>query len=146
MNKKGFTLIELLVVISIVGILMTIITANLEKARTLARDRTRISDISSLQLALALYLNKFKAYPIGTSMSSLQSLVTNGYASSIPTDPLNTGVNQYSYGSDGNAYCLDAVLEKPNAYIDPSVSTFCNTFYPPPPFPGGPYNYFIVTK
>ena len=56
-QKRGFTLVELLVVIAIIGILSSIVLANLNGSRQAARDVKRISDVKQLQLALELYFD-----------------------------------------------------------------------------------------
>src|SRR3989344_4171031 len=92
MHKKGFTLIELLVVIAIIGILAGIIIPNLAIARQSARDAKRISDIKNIQLSVALYYNDNLFYP-----RILADLVTLGYMSSVPTDPVSN--SNYLYTS-----------------------------------------------
>ena len=56
--KKGFTLIELLIVIAILAILATAVVLVLNPAQILAqaRDTQRISDLSSVKSAIALYM------------------------------------------------------------------------------------------
>ena len=58
MQQKGFTLIELLIVIAIIAVLSVVVVLTLNPAELLrqARDSTRISDMSSLNSALNLYL------------------------------------------------------------------------------------------
>lgn len=57
-TKKGFTLIELLIVIGILAILATTVVLVLNPARILqeSRDVQRLSDLSSVQSAVGLYL------------------------------------------------------------------------------------------
>ena len=62
-NKKGFTLIELLVVVSLLGVLATLVIANLNSARERTRDATRKSDLRNIQTALRLYYNDKGTYP-----------------------------------------------------------------------------------
>jgi len=95
-KNRGFTLIELLVVIAIIGILSSVVLASLNTARQKGRDARRISDVKQLQLALELYYDSNQFYPltIGTTASSV--LVTGGYISSIPVDPVSTVTYLYS--------------------------------------------------
>jgi prepilin-type N-terminal cleavage/methylation domain-containing protein len=57
--KKGFTLIELLIVIAILAVLATAVILVLNPAELIkqARDSTRISDMSTLNSAIALFLS-----------------------------------------------------------------------------------------
>jgi len=57
-DKKGFTLMELLIVIGVLAILATSATLVLNPAELLkqARDSTRISDLSTINNALSLYV------------------------------------------------------------------------------------------
>ncbi len=100
-NQRGFTLIELLVVIAIIGILASVVLASLNSARIKARDARRISDIKQLQLALELYYDTNQTYPAGSGAASttLAALVTSKYISTIPQDPTNGGVYDYTYAS-----------------------------------------------
>lgn len=79
MNKKtnfvsGFTLIELLVTIAIIAILTAIVMTNLAQPRAKARDAKRISDLAQIQLAVELYFDKCKQYPLPTGSGSASSL------------------------------------------------------------------------
>lgn len=61
---KGFTLIELLVVIAIIGLLSSVILANLNAARAGARDARRLEDLHQIRNALELYANDHNgSYP-----------------------------------------------------------------------------------
>lgn len=109
-RTRAFTLIELLVVISIIGILSSVVLANLNSARAKARDVKRIADVKNLQLALELYFDNYRKYPGG--LSDLAST----YIPTIPTPPTGTSQAAYLYvptgGSSCNNYHLGAILEQ----------------------------------
>ena len=112
-KRNGFTLMELLVVIAIISILTAIVFPNLNKSRIKARDARRISDIKSIQLALAVYYdnNRSSGYP--ADIYAADKLAPT-YMPKVPTDPL--GYN-YAYaaidlnGSICSSYHLGATLE-----------------------------------
>ncbi|HBB56455.1 TPA: hypothetical protein DEW47_01955 [Patescibacteria group bacterium] len=111
-KKRGFTLIELLVVIAIIGILSSVVLASLNSARTKSRDARRVSDIKQLQIALELYFDAKRGYP---SALTAANLVTPGYISVIPTDPVGGGAYQYAALNAGcTSYHLGATLEDAN--------------------------------
>ena len=121
---RGFTLIELLVVIAIIGVLASIVLASLDSSRKKGRDARRLSDVKQIQLALELYYDANSAFPAGDGTSgglTDAQLVTPGYISKIPTDPMSGAVYKYvpyaAAGCSGNAcqicssYHLGATLE-----------------------------------
>jgi type II secretion system protein G len=149
MNKsaRGFTLIEMLVVISVIGILATLVAANLNSARSRARDASRKSDMKNIQTALRLYYNDYGGYPgasgggnilgcgSGTPPVSLcpwgsEWSVGDGttvYMSSLPRDPLSpTQTYRYTF-VDSDDYTLSACLENrsdTNGVVE-SDTTWC---------------------
>lgn len=86
--RFGFTLIELLVVISIIGILTTLIAANLNSARSRARDAERKSDMRNIATALRLYYNDWGQYP-PLSASGGIAYIGGCNAASAGTQPKN---------------------------------------------------------
>ncbi len=127
-TQAGFTLIELLVVVSLIGVLATLVLANLNAARQRGRDAQRKSDLRNIQTALRLYYNDYDKYPAnmasniagcgvsGTNIciwgdpfeSSIQT-----YMSTLPNDPLPNA--WYSYQQiDADDYTLTACLENPS--------------------------------
>lgn len=62
-KNSGFTLIELLVVIFIIGVLVSLILANILGARQRAEDVQRKNDLQQMQKALRLYYNDYQRYP-----------------------------------------------------------------------------------
>ncbi len=98
--QNGFTLIELLVVIAIIGILAAVVFANLSSARTQSRDKARVSDLKTIELALALYREKNGDYPTSnefTNPSGTGGLVQQRVLGAMPVDPRNVTPYLYSY-------------------------------------------------
>ena len=115
-STRGFTLIELLVVIAVIGILAGVILASLNSARAKARDAQRISQLREIQKALELYYTDNGSYPVGTTEAGcsaaawatpLASLVSGGYISVLPRDPLNATTDTdrfcYNYSTTGSS-------------------------------------------
>jgi type II secretion system protein G len=135
--KKGFTLIELLVVITIIGILTAVATTNLSSARSRARDARRKSDLRSIEQALRLYYNDYKAYPQSdadfqimgctSGACSWGGTFSNGtgpttYMSRLPLDPSSSTGNTITYkylGISDDEYLIVATLEN---LSDPDIS------------------------
>jgi len=134
-KSRGFTLIEVMIVIVIIGILTAVVLASLSTARAKSRDTKRISDISQLQLAIALYLNKYGKFPVAASNNNGANAALGGpletalvgtdkFIAQMPTDPFNNTQNavlyKYGYKTDfsGTTYCLGATLEKPSGSVD----------------------------
>lgn len=119
--KKGFTLIELMVVITIIGLLATILIANVNTARERGRDAKRVADIHQIQTALHLYGANLRpeAYPVGDDAAALNNLVSAGYMAVIPKDPSGASYQYKGVSSCGmtcNAYHLGASLELTNTF------------------------------
>lgn len=110
--KKGFTLIELLVVIALIGILSTLVVANLNSARERSRDVQRKADLRSLQTAFRLYYNDIGGFPEslpdwGEEWEAGQTV----YMNALPKDPLSPAQDYtYTY-TDSDTYTLYACLE-----------------------------------
>jgi prepilin-type N-terminal cleavage/methylation domain-containing protein len=117
-KSDGFTLVEIVVVIAIIALLSSIIYSSFGGQKAKSRDQKRVSDVSSIQLALELYFNKNGVYPL-----TLASLVPT-YISSIPTDPTNIYASQYFpiTKQQNSAYCISYQLwtkfEVKNTYLD----------------------------
>ncbi len=107
----GFTLIELLVVISIIGVLATLITANLNAARSRSRDAVRKADLKNIQTALRLYYNDSGAYPASINWGEEWSNTSNVYMNEVPADPLPDQSYTYTRDTDNDTYILSACLE-----------------------------------
>ncbi len=106
-SSKGFTLIELLVVIAIGLILMSVIIGSLSDSRARARDSKKISELKNVELALALYFDKNKAYPNEGSWNT--DLVTEKL---LASDFNKDAQTQFFYNLQGDGrYCLGISLE-----------------------------------
>ena len=127
-RTKGFTLIELLVVIAIIGLLSSIVLASLSTARAKARDAQRLSDLTQIRNALALYYSTNGSYPLpgngmywggvnaGPSCASINGTVSGAtayisglvptYIPVLPVDPSPPAPDcrGYLYHSDGKDY------------------------------------------
>ncbi|KKS95515.1 MAG: pilin domain-containing protein, general secretion pathway protein G [Microgenomates group bacterium GW2011_GWC1_43_13] len=110
--KLGFTLIELLVVISIIGILATLIAANLNSARSRARDAQRKSDLRNVATALRLYYNDKSVYPNAVSFGLPWTDGSTVYMSQVPQDSLSPDqVYRYYPDAGYDTFTLLACLE-----------------------------------
>ena len=115
MKSNGFTLIELLVVVSLIGVLATLVIANMNSARERARDAQRKSDLRNIQTGLRLYYNDNGGYPLKAEFDSFWgSEWSDGdvtYMNILPNDPLSPNqVYTYTY-TDSENYLLKACLE-----------------------------------
>lgn len=131
-KTQGFTLIELLVVIAIIGILATIVVAQLNRARIGSRDAKRLGDIGQIRNGLELYFDDNAGYPDNTS--SLKGT----YLANVPTDPLSSGAlcrPSYCYATLQSApkthYHTGALLENKN-HKALSEDQDCNSAATPP--------------
>ncbi len=133
-KNKGFTLIELLVVISIIGILATLIGANLNATRSRGRDAVRKSDLKNIQTALRMYYNDNGEYPtdldFGVEFSSGDSV----YMNEVPNDPLYNSTDEtspeynYTPNSEDDTFILKACLEnKSDAKCVAVTSSVCDS-------------------
>jgi len=75
-NKRGFTLMELLIVIGILAVLATAATLVLNPAELLrqSRDSTRVSDLSTINSALSLYVASVSSPDLDGATSSCTTL------------------------------------------------------------------------
>jgi len=128
-RPKGFTLIELLVVVSLIGILATLILANLNSARERARDAQRKSDLRNINTALRLYYNDFGGYPANSASGEIMGCGSSGtstcswsgpwqttattYMSILPGDPVSSQAYVYTR-LDQDTFTIQACLENPS--------------------------------
>jgi type II secretion system protein G len=126
-NSRGFTLIELLVVISIVGLLATLVVANLNSARARARDAARKSDLKNISTSLRLYFNDKSFYPANNSSGLILGCGSTGtsactwgapwvvgtttYMQILPKDPISSQSYKYEVGATLDTFTLSSCLE-----------------------------------
>ncbi len=129
---RGFTLIELLVVIAIIGVLSSVILANINVAREKADDARRLADAHTLVGALQMYYDDHGVYPPDPGPWTPGNVINNyvdqcggdghnddcvanfgnelvpQYLTKIPRDPVYAGTpNDYQYCSqDPQTYAL----------------------------------------
>ncbi len=130
---KGFTLIELLVVIAIIGVLVTIVLASLNSARTKGQDAVRIADVKSLEAALELYYNDNNTYPqspvgngdVIVGDATLNAALVPTYLGGIPAVLVADGDHYYGVGNSGgtNQYGLLIYTAASNGWCKTGVST-----------------------
>lgn len=131
MNKKAFTLIELIVVITILSILWTIAFISFKWYSTQARDSKRITEISSLNNSLWIYLAKKWTLPepessirvaYGSEEMTIQWEMGENVLSQISAsqnfkDPSSLDYYFYSINSSKNWYDVFALLEWDSSYV-----------------------------
>lgn len=129
-TKSGFTLIEILVAVAIIGVLATLVVANMQGARERARDVQRKSDLKQVKLALRLYYNDNQEYP-EDNLSWGDPFGDNGmYMKKLPNDPLSVApYESYLYTQNGDDdFYLVACLENPSdPDADESKDAHCST-------------------
>lgn len=144
LKRSGFTLIELLVVISIIGLLATLMMANLTSARGRARDAQRKSDLKNISTALRLYYNDRGSFPAGSSgnivacssyttpvscnWGSAWAVGTTTYMQILPRDPITTQSYKYTPDPANDTFTLEGCLE--NKSDDRGVTTSDTSWCP----------------
>ncbi len=138
MTKRGFTLIEILVVISIIGVLSGVVMASLATARTKANDARRKADMQSIYTAVNLFYDKYDCLPLTTGSTCIGGysdanaggwdyssqggfmgfLVTSGFMSKVPVDPVNnmsgdSTAGEYAY----RYYCYPTGSANPGLHL-----------------------------
>lgn len=146
-HQKGFTLIELLISIIIIGILSTLVMANVLGARIRARDAQRKSDLRQIQSALEMYRADVASYPAagsgaypstcgkGSSITNAPTTPAVTYMQIIPCDPSTGQPYQYlpGVGTPILTYQLRVCLENgQDSQKDPipspvaPIGNYCN--------------------
>ncbi len=93
-KRRAFTLIELLVVISIIGFLTAIAVYYLNVTKMQGRDANRVANVSTLNKALAIYINEYGDYPssdgecLSSDSGAGAELISAEAIAFIPVDPV----------------------------------------------------------
>lgn len=157
-NQKGFTLLEILVVISIVAFITNFLLYTFASGRRKARDSVRVQTARNMIYALAdIDINDGKLpchdYQTSAEANFMSFLVTKGYLTKKPTDPLQKNGFYYDFftlkntpvGQCGSIAAISFNLEDPSLCPLGGVtysyghshgngaSIHCHLFYPTPP-------------
>ena len=128
--KKGFTLIELLVAMAIIGVLATLVLANLSDAR----DSKRKSELTALKTSLRLYYNDNQTYPTNNASNEIVACGAAGNEACPAEGEFSLGISpddtvymkqlpdEYAYTQQdsGQGFLLSVVLENAS---DPDLTT-----------------------
>jgi type IV pilus assembly protein PilA len=137
-GQKGFTLVELLVVVAIIAVLAGVVIVAINPAALLqkSRDATRLQDVENIHKAMSLALADSEITLSATgvcgtcdSLAGTQAVDGTGwvkftipvgktglakYLPALPTDPLNSAANVYTFGGTLTGYEINTVLESPD--------------------------------
>ena len=108
-RNKGFTLIELLIVVAIIGIIAAIAIPNLLNAVQRGKQKRTIGDMRSVATAVESYAVDNNAYPLQTTIGSINGIGTFLETTYIRKTPINDGWNnafQYITDAQGQQYTL----------------------------------------
>ncbi len=111
-KEKGFTLIELLVVIFIIGVLVSLLLANILGARQRAEDVEKKSNLNQIKKALRLFYNDNQSYP-DVSGNNFTDAVIDGTAVVTP-----------AAFTDGNTIYMKSVPEYGRYDVDANGEQF----------------------
>ncbi len=99
-SSRAFTLIELLVVISIIGVLSSVVLANLSSVRSKARDTQRRLTLKQYQSAMEMYASNNQGnYPAATGY-----FTNNGFAVVFAPSYISTVTDDPLISSSGKSY------------------------------------------
>ena len=110
-GQTGFTLLELLIVIAIIAILSVVIILVLNPAETLkkSRDTQRMSDLSTLKTAIAIYVTTIKSPDLDAAVASLclgdgNTAAQISYSAEVPNTTCAVNVAEGSDVTSGSTF------------------------------------------
>lgn len=77
---RGFTLVELLVVMAIIAVLVAIVLPVVHGARLRARQTSCMANLGEIALALKVYQQDYRGYPLGAVMGNQPGLIDDAGA------------------------------------------------------------------
>lgn len=112
-KKSGFTLVELLIAITIIATLSIIGLTTYSSVQKGARDARRKDDLRAIKVALDIYYQANRQYPVTDWVSSNAAQpwipgLTSTYISSVPTDSVSNSGNPRMDDQYGYAYWSQA--------------------------------------
>jgi prepilin-type N-terminal cleavage/methylation domain-containing protein len=119
-RRRGFTLVEIMIVVAIIGMLASIAVPNFMKARTMARQKSCISNLQSIDGAIETWatdLNKAEGQPV--TYNDIRT-----YLKSMPVCPAGgtTFDDSYTITTVGTPPLCQHVPSGPNAHALPQQS------------------------
>jgi prepilin-type N-terminal cleavage/methylation domain-containing protein len=110
---NGFTLVELMVTISIIALLSTIVYASFSGAREQARDKSRMSALKELQLAVEQYKAQYGVYPSAGCGATTAQFAGPGNASLAGLKACTAAQGVYYIGSSTAPMVPDYITKLP---------------------------------
>lgn len=107
--SRGFTIVELAAVIIVISLLASIVVVSYNGSQARARDVGRIDRLKKVEDSLELYYADNKAFPLGTSLSTLATALSPYMT--IATSDLNSGGYTFTYVGQTASYGLMVTLE-----------------------------------